>query len=61
LNDEELELIGKLAAIQDLSFDPEKRVYEYSEIPGYDPECEWTYSIFERTRWCKVFDDYDDD
>jgi hypothetical protein len=32
LNDEELELLSKLTAIQGLPFDLEKRVYEYSEV-----------------------------
>jgi hypothetical protein len=35
LNDEELEVIGKLTRVRSLPFDPEKRVYEYSEVEGY--------------------------
>jgi hypothetical protein len=35
LNDEELEVIGKMATIRRLPSDPEKRVYKYSEVPDF--------------------------
>jgi len=35
LNDEELEVLSKLTRVRRLPFDPEKRVYKYSEVEGY--------------------------
>lgn len=34
LSDEELEVISKMTRIRSLPFDPEKRVYNYTEVPG---------------------------
>jgi hypothetical protein len=42
LSDEELEALGKLTTVRGLPFDPEKRVYEYSEVPDYDAG--WLFS-----------------
>lgn len=56
LNDEEFELLSKLTAIHGLPLDPEKRVYKYSEVPGYSPDWEpkndggW---LFERYVTCR--------
>lgn len=42
LNEEELEVIGKMTRVRRLPFDPEKRIYEYSEVPDY------TWPLFRR-------------
>jgi hypothetical protein len=34
-NDEELEVIGKMATIRRLPFDPDKRVYRFTEVPDF--------------------------
>ena len=44
LNNEELEALGKLTAVRGLPFDPDKRLYRRSEVPGYPVP--W---LFERT------------
>jgi hypothetical protein len=33
LNDEELGMLSKLAAVRRMTFDPQKRIYNYSEVP----------------------------
>lgn len=43
LNEEELEIIGRVTKIRGLPFDPEKRIYEYSEVRDY------TSGLFRRT------------
>jgi hypothetical protein len=59
LNDEELELVSKLTAVRDLPFDPEKRVYGYSEVSGYSPTGERNQksSLFERYVTCRRDDE----
>jgi hypothetical protein len=46
LNDEELEAIGKLTRVRLLPFDPEKRLYEYSQVPGYDEAMLFSRTVF---------------
>lgn len=48
LNDEELELVGKLTAVRGLPFVPDKRIYEYSELSDCRKELA-TISFFSRT------------